>query len=338
MADAWSTAPGQKPIRPDVAGIIRAAQNSVEHAGDAGLGGDEVALEGTSLRHTSIGDSVGGGSSLGGGALGSAALTAALTLHPCVHVSGIGDASREVIHEMMATVGACSVTVLTDEETGDPTGEASATFASAAQAEAAIRAFDGSRFNDGTLRVTVAKKAARGSFTDRGRPGRGRGGGRRGGNGLTFAEKQKDHINELRVQRQQDEKDAFAKARAAAAASSSSGASSAAERPAASRPSAFDAPAEAKRRKVGGLLPGMVVVRATSGGSGGNVGGSGGGEAPGAAAAAPGQCAHATPVASQGAAATAAGNDGNESGSSGGHGGGLLGLGAYGSSDDEADA
>ena len=133
MADAWSTKPGERPVKPDIASIIREAQSSTEHAGDAGFGGG-VELDGAALRHTDVHDSVGGGSSLGRASLGTAALTAALTLHPCVYVSGCGDASREVLHAMFSTVGSCTISLMTDDDTGLPTGEASATFGSAAAA------------------------------------------------------------------------------------------------------------------------------------------------------------------------------------------------------------
>lgn len=264
MGDAWSTAPGQKPIKPDVAAIIKQAQDSTEHAGDAGLSG-EVALDGESLRHTDVGDSVGGGSGLGRAQLGSAALTAALTLHPCVHISGCGDASREVLQAMFSTVGSCSVQLLRDEESGVATGEASATFASAQAAEAAIRDFDGSRFDEGIMRVSVAKRAAQGSLTTRGKGG-GRGGRRKGGGGLAFSERQRDLVNEHRLQQVHDEQQAFAHARQKQAEEAAS--TAAKRRVAATAATAAEAAtaaaegAAAKKRKLGtsSRLPGMVVV------------------------------------------------------------------------------
>jgi hypothetical protein len=253
MADAWSTRPGEKPKKPDVASIIREAQQSTEHAGDASL--SEVGLDGATLRHTDIGDTVGGGSTLGKAHLGSAAVTAALTLHPCIHISGAGDASREVLHAMLSQCGPCSIQLVQDDETGARTGEASATFATAQQAEAAIRAFDGSRIDEGVLHVTVAKRAAQGSLTTRGR-GRGNNRGKGGGPRITFAERQRDLITEQREQQAMDERDAFAQARRAAASASTSSASLA-PRPV----SGAAAGLEAKRRKLNTGLPSMLVVK-----------------------------------------------------------------------------
>ena len=179
-SEAWSSAIGDRPARSDYASIVREAQNSSEHAGDGAEG--FAGLDGASFRHTETStDVAGGGSSLGRGSLGSAASTAALTLHPCIHIVGIGDASRETLTTMLseAVGGPCTVALFIDEETGQSCGEASATFSSAMHAEAAIRQFDGSRFDDGVLRVTVAQRAAQGSLTTRGR--RGGGGGGRGG-------------------------------------------------------------------------------------------------------------------------------------------------------------
>ena len=280
MGDAWSTKPGERPIRPDVAAIIREAQNATEHAGDAGLDGG-VGLDGATFKHTEVGDDAQarGGSTLGKASLGTAALTAALTLHPCVYISGCGDASREVLHTMLSTVGSCSVSLVLDEESGQPTGEASATFGSAAAAEAAIRTYDGARFDDGVLHVSVAKRAAQGSLTTRGK-GKGRG---KGGGGITFAERQRDLISSQRLALAEEEKDAFARARAAQQAPAPGGRGGRGSGGGGSQvygaPTAFDVPlrppsgpasaaaaasadaaAASKKRKLGGL-PGVVVVK-----------------------------------------------------------------------------
>ena len=311
MADAWTTAPGQKPTKPDVASIIREAQNATEHAGDASM--SEVGLDGTSLRHTDIDDAVGGGSSLSREQLGSAALSAALTLHPCVFLSGVGDASKQVLHAMLSQAGPCSVQLVLDEETGEPTGEASATFSNASAAEAAIRRFDGSRFDEGIMRVSVAKRAAQGSLTKR---GRGRGAGGR----ITFAERQLDLIASQRERQALDEKDAFAAARLAAAEAKArvSGVSAtAATVPTAAAAAAAAAAttasaAAAKKRKASAMLPGVVVVKAAANGPSAASAPPTAVAAPSAAAAMPGATA---PMVAAGCAS-------------------LLGLADYGSDDD----
>ena len=313
--DAWSTAPGVKPIRRDVDSIVRQAQQSTEHAGDAD---SSVGLEGESLRHTDVQDSVGGGSSLGSSHLGSAALTAALTLHPCVFLSGCGDAYKEVLTAMISTVGNCAVTLVLEE--GVPTGEASATFASASVAEAAIRTFDGSRFDDGVLRVSVSRRSAQGSFTTRGR-------GR--GNRVAFSAAQSDLISDMRLKQVQDEKAAFAEARAAAVrhgAASTATASHSSER----RAAAALEEAAAKRRKLQPKLPGVVVVSKGAAASAQAV------LPPAAASAVTSVSATAAQTALH-ATAPASGSNGEDASSAGVD---LLGLGAaYGSSsDDEAEA
>lgn len=209
MADAWTAPIGARPKAPDIASIIRSAQNSTEHAGDTGS--VQAGLDGVAFRHTDVGDAVGGGSSLGRDALGSAALTAALTLHPCVFVSGVGDASREVLHSMFAQIGPCSVRIDIDEETERPIGEASATFQSAEHAIEAIRRFDGSRLNDGYINVSVSKRSAQGSLTTRGKGG-GKGRGKAGG--IAFSERQRDLIYDQRMQQKQNEISAFNRAKA----------------------------------------------------------------------------------------------------------------------------
>ena len=83
---------------------------------------------------------------------------------------------------MLASVGSCSISLVLDDESGEALGEATATFASGDLAAAAIQQFDGARFNDGVLHVSVSKRAAQGSLTTRGK-GKGRGGGKGGGGG-----------------------------------------------------------------------------------------------------------------------------------------------------------
>jgi len=207
-----------------------------------------------------------------------------------VYISGCGDASKEVLHAMLSTVGSCSVQLVLDEESGAPTGEASATYASASAAENAIKTFDGSRFDDGLLQVSVSKRAAQGSLTTRGKgKGRGKGGG------MAFSERQRDLISEQRLSQAQDEKDEFAAARRQKMINDRSGggrgggparwpdATAGPPVSVAAKPSAFDVPAgpatcsaaaapatsstaassagESKKRKLGGGLPGMLLVR-----------------------------------------------------------------------------
>jgi hypothetical protein len=122
-------------------GCVLCSFHVAQHAGDAALDGG-VGLDGATFKHTEVGDDarLRGGSTLGSNAVGTAALTAALTLHPCVHLSGCGDASKDVLHSMLSSVGGCTVALVVDEETGRPTGEASATFGSAAAAEVGVLA------------------------------------------------------------------------------------------------------------------------------------------------------------------------------------------------------
>ena len=95
-------------------------------------------------------------------------MQAALTLHPCVHVGGVNDAAKSTLHTMFAMAGPCSVSLVVDDD-GEPTGEASVTYESAAAAAAAIQMYDGSPFDDGVLVVSASKNAAQGSLTKRGR-------------------------------------------------------------------------------------------------------------------------------------------------------------------------
>ncbi|KAL1521772.1 hypothetical protein AB1Y20_021426 [Prymnesium parvum] len=197
--------------------VIRAAKSDEWARADAEDEGSALISVGdTSLRHTDV-DTAGGGSSrLSKASLGSSALQAALTLHPCVHISGCGDASVAVLHAIFSQVGECRVSRVLDED-GEPTGEASASYGSAAAAAAAIERFDGERLDDGLLSVSVSKRAAQGSLTTRGR-GRGK-----GKEGLTFHDRQQDLIAKQMAERAQGERDAFASARAAALAEKPSG-------------------------------------------------------------------------------------------------------------------
>ena len=131
---------------------------------DAGI----VSVGEASIRHTEVSDVGGGGSRLGKRDLGSSAMQAALTLHPCVHVGGVNDAAKSTLHTMFAMAGPCSVSLVVDDD-GEPTGEASVTYESAAAAAAAIQMYDGSPFDDGVLVVSASKNAAQGSLTKRGR-------------------------------------------------------------------------------------------------------------------------------------------------------------------------
>ena len=110
--------------RPTTEQIIREAN---QEGGSAERTDDGIAptisVGDTSLRAREVDHTGGGASRLGKGALGSASLQAALTLHPCIHISGIGDASEEVIKMMMQAVGPCAVCLLLDED-GETTGEA----------------------------------------------------------------------------------------------------------------------------------------------------------------------------------------------------------------------
>ena len=188
--------------------VIRAAKSSDWASSDR----DEtetISVGDTSFRHTDIDTAGGGGSRLTKKDIGSSALMAALTLHPCVHISGCGDASILALQTVLTSVGECRVVRELDED-GYPTGEASATYGSAAEAVAAISRFDGTRFDDGVLQLSVSKRSAQGSLTTRGR-GRGR-----GKDGMTFHDKQQDMIGRQMAERAQSEKDAFAAARSAA--------------------------------------------------------------------------------------------------------------------------
>ena len=286
--------------------VIRAATSAEGTARDREEGENEtVSFGDTSLRHTDIDTAGGGASKLTKKDLGSSALMAALTLHPCVHISGCGDASLLALQMALSTVGECKVVRELDED-GSPTGEASATFGSANAAAAAIQRFDGSRFDDGVLQLSVSKRAAQGSLTTRGR-GRGRGSDR-----MTFYDRQQDLIGKQMAERAQSEKDAFAMARAAALSSEPIPAGPPARPAGPSARAAVDPPA--KRAKHDNApakrLPGCFVIpRATQ---------------PAAAVVAP-----AAPVGGAGVVGE------GDSEAEGATGGGLLGLAGYGDSDSE---
>ena len=168
---------------------------------DAGI----VSVGEASIRHTEVSDVGGGGSRLGKRDLGSSAMQAALTLHPCVHVGGVNDAAKSTLHTMFAMAGPCSVSLVVDDD-GEPTGEASVTYESAAAAAAAIQMYDGSPFDDGVLVVSASKNAAQGSLTKRGR----------GRHNMTLHEKTQIRASAALQERRQAEKDAFAAARESA--------------------------------------------------------------------------------------------------------------------------
>lgn len=197
--------------------VIRAAKSDEWANADAADDGALISVGDTTLRHTEVETTGGGASRLSKNAIGSSALRAALTLHPCVHISGCGDASVAVLETIFSQVGACRISRILDDD-GCPQGEASATYESADAAAAAIEKFDGQRFDDGVLHVTVSKRSTQGSLTTR---GRGRGKGR---DGFTFHDRQQDLISKQSAERAQAERDAFATARAASLANRSSGA------------------------------------------------------------------------------------------------------------------
>ena len=115
--------------------VIREAMTSSAAKADGGDEGSLISVGDTSLRHTDVDTGGGGASRLSKSAIGTSALQAALTLHPCVHIAGCGEASVEVLNAIFSQVGECRITRDVDED-GYPTGEASATYASAAAAAA----------------------------------------------------------------------------------------------------------------------------------------------------------------------------------------------------------
>ena len=147
-------------------------------ANDDGEDSAAASVGDTSLKHVEIDDYAGGASRLGKSSIGSASTTAALTLHPCIYVSGAGEASEAILQQIFGQVGPCTVTLVepepdSDEEgeatLGKPTGEASVLYNEASHAILAIQRFDGTPFNDGKLTVSVSRSAAQGSLTKRGR-------------------------------------------------------------------------------------------------------------------------------------------------------------------------
>jgi len=265
-----------------------------------------ASVDGATLKHTEVDDYAGGASRLSKSSLGSSALTAALTLHPCIYVSGCGQASKAVLQQIFSQTGPCSVTLVEpdedDEEVepGKATGEASVTYNEAAHAVAAIQRFDGSPFDDGKLSVTVSRTAAQGSLTKRGRG--------RNSDKMTHHDRQQMMFSQARVRQAQAEKDEFAMAREAALAAQR-------PKPAGPRPTVLSeakpsggglgTQGAAKRQKVACCLVAKSSAAASS--------------APSSAPAAPPDAPPAAPPAEEP------------------QGGALLGLGAYGSSDEASD-
>ena len=213
----------------------------------------------TTLRHTDIDDYAGGSSRLGKASVGSSALTAALTLHPCVYVTGCGSASEGVLQQIFSQAGPCTVSIAEpdpDDEEPDLKGEASITFGEAAHAILAIQRFDGTPFDDGTLSVSVSQNAARGSLTRRGRG--------RNADKLTHHDRQQMLMGQQRASQAQSERDAFTSARSAAIAASA--------RPTGPRPtvlqpqegSGHSSASAAKRQKGPTGLPRCCVVAKSS--------------------------------------------------------------------------
>tara|TARA_B110001452_G_scaffold239444_1_gene220471 strand:- start:949 stop:1794 length:846 start_codon:yes stop_codon:yes gene_type:complete len=257
----------------------------------------------TTLKHTDIDDYAGGSSRLGKASVGSSALTAALTLHPCVYVTGCGSASKGVLHQIFSQAGPCTVSIVEpdpdDEDENDLKGEASVTFGEAAHAVLAIQRFDGTPFDDGTLSVSVSRNAAQGSLTRRGRG--------RNADKLTHHDRQQMLMGQQRVRQAQNERDAFTAARSAALAASA--------RPTGPRPTVLQpgsgpsSEGAAKRQKGPTGLPKCCVVAKSSSS---------------ASSSASKEPSAASPVAAPAPSPSAAA----------GSAGALLGLGGYESSDD----
>ena len=283
----------------------------IRYMNDDGENSAAASVGDASLKHTEIDDYAGGSSRLGKASIGSSSTTAALMLHPCVYVSGAGEASEDILQQIFGQVGPCTVTLVepdSDEEgeeaSGKLTGEASVLYGEGAHAISAIQRFDGSPFNDDKLTVSVSRSAAQGSLTKRG--------GRRGSEKLTHHDRQQMMFSQARQHREESEKGAFAAAREAVFTARS--------RPTGPRPTVLSEQSEglglggggargraadaniAKRQKAATGLPRCcLVAKSTS-----------------ATSAAP-------PAAPPAAPAAPAG------------GGALLGLGDYGSSDDASD-
>jgi len=228
-----------------------------------------------------------------------------------------------VLHSMFSMVGPCKVQLDSREESG-LLGEASVTFENAAMAVAAIERFDGSRFNDGYMFVSVARTAAQGSFTRRGRSER-----------MTFYDKQQERLSNARMQQVESEKAAFASARARMAETAPQ------QIPASQTASALFSSASGAKRKQGAVskLPSCLIASKRSAVS----------SAPDASSKAlvaasthdkPSFSGRATSLATTdaltGSASEASTGADCQKGDNEGGANGLLGLGDYGSSDSES--
>jgi hypothetical protein len=191
------------------AGLAAASQPNAEDEGALLSSSLSVGDDGRSMRLSDVNSTSGGSSKLAKSAIGSSAVQAALTLLPCIHVAGCGEASPAAMHAMFSAVGPCRIHMFRDEETGKSTGELSCTYDSAAAAMLAIERFDCSRFDDGYLEVSVSKTAAQGSLTKRGRG--------RNSDRMTQYDMQQQRAGAAMAERARAERDAFAAARADAA-------------------------------------------------------------------------------------------------------------------------
>ena len=95
----------------------------IRYMNDDGENSAAASVGDASLKHTEIDDYAGGSSRLGKASIGSSSTTAALTLHPCVYVSGAGEASESVLQQIFGQVGPCTVT-LVEADDDDEEGEA----------------------------------------------------------------------------------------------------------------------------------------------------------------------------------------------------------------------
>ena len=120
------------------AGLAAAGQSEREDEGAVMSSSLSIGDDGRSMRLGEVSTGSGGGSRLAKTSIGSAAVQAALTLHPCVHVQGCGDASESAMHALLSSVGPCRIRMYRDEETGESEGELSCTYGNAAAATAAI--------------------------------------------------------------------------------------------------------------------------------------------------------------------------------------------------------
>jgi RNA recognition motif-containing protein len=93
--------------------------------------------------------------------------------------------SKEDLQEVFEKHGTVeSVAIITDRETGRPRGFAFVEMSSASEAQAAIRALDGTSMDGRPLKVNEAQEKSRGDGPRGGRPGGGGGGG--GGRGRSW--------------------------------------------------------------------------------------------------------------------------------------------------------